>query len=61
MNLKRDTFKVFKCLYKTLDEFDELCWKILTGLYYDKFKDLIKNDRDAKLKHLKILRILLGS
>lgn len=24
MNLKRDTFKVFKCLYKTSDEFDDI-------------------------------------
>ena len=34
--------------------------KNLTGLYYDKFKDLIKSNRDAKLKHLKIFEDIIS-
>lgn len=33
--------------------------KNFNWLYYDKFKDLIKNDRDAKLKHLKIFEDII--
>lgn len=39
-----------------------LYWIVLENfnrLYYDKFKDLIKNDRDAKLKHLKIFEDII--
>lgn len=49
---------VYKWLYQTPDEFDDIILnsdgEFLTGLYFDKSKDLMKSDKDAEVKYLKI-------